>query len=177
MRSFRSSSGSWSLEAQSVLAGGIGQGGDPAAVGVPTAVEDDGVDASGLGALGDQLTDAHAVGLLVTVDRTHIGFDRRRGGRRQVGDEAGRLYVSDTSRQAAEHVASRAELLRDRCAQRVRQAGAAGLTADEAADALGESVLSIRPRFTELLRLAKIKDSGQRRRNDSGRSAKVWVAA
>ena len=83
----------------------------------------------------------------------------------------------DTSRQAAEHVASRAELLRDRCAQRVRQAGAAGLTADEAADALGESVLSIRPRFTELLHLSRIKDSGQRRKNGSGRSAKVWVAA
>ena len=75
MRSFRCSQ-SQSLETQSVLAGGIGQGGDPAAVGVPTAVEDDGVDAGGLGALGDQLTDADAVGLLVALDRTHVGLDR-----------------------------------------------------------------------------------------------------
>jgi len=83
----------------------------------------------------------------------------------------------DTSRQAAQHVASRVELLRDRCALRVRQAGAQGLTADEAAELVGETVLAIRPRFTELLHLGKIKDSGTRRKNDSGRSAKVWVSA
>ena len=47
----------------------------PAAVGVATAVEHDGLDAGGLGALGDQLTDPHAVGLLVAVDRTHVGLD------------------------------------------------------------------------------------------------------
>lgn len=83
----------------------------------------------------------------------------------------------DTSRKAADHVASRAELLRDRCAALVGAYAQVGRTADEAAADLGESILSIRPRFTELLHMGRIKDSGQRRRNESGRSAKVWVAA
>ncbi len=83
----------------------------------------------------------------------------------------------DTSKQAADHIASRTGLLRDMCAERVQRAGCAGMTADEAAEAIGESVLAVRPRFTELLRLGCIRDSGQRRRNDSGRSAKVWCAA
>lgn len=83
----------------------------------------------------------------------------------------------DTSRLAARHVASRVEALRDRCLSKVKAAGSDGLTADEAAELVDETVLSIRPRFTELLRDGKIKDSGLRRRNDSGRSAKVWVAA
>jgi hypothetical protein len=83
----------------------------------------------------------------------------------------------DTSRKAATSVKDRASLLRDRCFGRVRLAGAAGLTADECADQVGESILSIRPRFTELKALGRIADSGQRRRNESGRNAKVWVVA
>lgn len=83
----------------------------------------------------------------------------------------------DTSRLAADSVAGRAGLLRERCRGLVADAGDAGMTADEAAARLGETVLSVRPRFTELLRAELIKDSGQRRRNDSGRSAKVWVVA
>lgn len=51
-----------------------------------------------------------------------------------------------------------------------------GLTADEGAEILGESILSIRPRFSELSALGQIVDSGIRRRNASGRSAVVWVA-
>lgn len=81
----------------------------------------------------------------------------------------------DTSRQAAESVKDRSSQLRDRCLRMVRQAPR-GCTADETAAALNETVLSIRPRFTELLRLGHIRDSGHRRRNESGRSAKVWVA-
>jgi predicted ArsR family transcriptional regulator len=83
----------------------------------------------------------------------------------------------DTSRKAAEHVACRAELLRSNCLEIVRASGQEGCTADEAATDLGESVLSVRPRFTELLKLGKITDSGLRRRNASGRSAKVWRVA
>src|ERR1700744_167818 len=63
MRSFPSCS--CSSELQSVLARGVSQRGDPSAVGVSAAVEDDAVDACGLGALGDQLTHPHAVRLLV----------------------------------------------------------------------------------------------------------------
>ena len=42
---------------------------------------------------------------------------------------------------------------------------------------LGESVLAIRPRFSELRALGQITDTGARRINDSGRSAIVWRAA
>lgn len=52
-----------------------------------------------------------------------------------------------------------------------------GLTTDECADRLGETVLSIRPRFTELMNGGWIEDSGKRRKNLSGRSATVWMVA
>jgi hypothetical protein len=47
-------------------------------------------------------------------------------------------------------------------------------TADEAAGWLGRSVLSIRPRFTELLRFRQIHRTGERRANASGRMAHVF---
>lgn len=49
-------------------------------------------------------------------------------------------------------------------------------TADEAAAVLGETVLAIRPRFSELKRLGRIVETEQRRKNTSGRSAIVWRA-
>src|ERR1700712_3784440 len=76
MQSFRFQS----LEFQPALARGIRQRSDPAAVGVAAPIEDHGVDARGLGALGDQLADPNAVGLLVAVDRTHVRLDGRRRG-------------------------------------------------------------------------------------------------
>lgn len=48
------------------------------------------------------------------------------------------------------------------------------MTADQCARFLGESVLSIRPRFSELRAKGLIADSGMRAKNDSGRSAVVW---
>lgn len=51
-----------------------------------------------------------------------------------------------------------------------------GVTADECAGRLGLSILSVRPRFSELARLGKVRDTGERRKNASGRSAIVWQA-
>jgi hypothetical protein len=51
------------------------------------------------------------------------------------------------------------------------------LTADECAAEVGKSLLSIRPRLTELLALGKISDTGTTRTNDSGKQATVWRAA
>lgn len=48
------------------------------------------------------------------------------------------------------------------------------MTADECAAAMGLSVLSVRPRFSELKRLGRIAETGQRRPNASGRMAAVW---
>jgi hypothetical protein len=47
-------------------------------------------------------------------------------------------------------------------------------TADEIAARLRRSVLSIRPRVSELKAMKEITTTGERRRNDSGMSASVW---
>lgn len=49
-----------------------------------------------------------------------------------------------------------------------------GLTADEVAIDLDLSVLTVRPRVSELHRDARIEDTGLRRRNQSGMTATVW---
>lgn len=79
----------------------------------------------------------------------------------------------ETSRDAAQHAAEAAPLLRARALEVLERSN--GLTADEVAGRLGFSILSIRPRITELSRLGKVRDSGVRRRNASGRNAIVWA--
>src|SRR6478672_13690375 len=64
MQSFRYQSS----ELQPAFARGVGERRDAATVGVAAAVEHDLLDACGLGTLGDELSDPHAVGLLVSVD-------------------------------------------------------------------------------------------------------------
>lgn len=79
----------------------------------------------------------------------------------------------DTSRAAADDAAETAPQLRARALAVLERSN--GLTADEVAGRLGLSILSIRPRVTELSRLGKVRDSGQRRQNASGKSAIVWA--
>lgn len=50
------------------------------------------------------------------------------------------------------------------------------MTADETAAKFGVSVLACRPRFSELLALNLIADTGQTRKNISGLKASVWKA-
>lgn len=80
----------------------------------------------------------------------------------------------DTSRVAAAEIAATAPQLRAKALAIVERSN--GLTADEVAGRLGLSILSIRPRLTELAHLGKVRDSGARRRNRSGRKAIVWCA-
>jgi len=53
----------------------------------------------------------------------------------------------------------------------------AGLTADEIATRLGESVLAVRPRVSELFHAGLIDKTGDRRPNASGLGAHVWKRA
>lgn len=77
---------------------------------------------------------------------------------------------TDTSFDAAQSVD--AKTLRDQC---MKVLAARPVTADECAAYLGVDKLSIRPRFSELLKKGKIVDSGERRVNiDSGKRAIVW---
>ena len=59
----------------------------------------------------------------------------------------------------------------------IREAGSAGLTADELAERLGIDRWSIQPRTSELRRMGLIRDSGRRRPNSTGKMAIVWIAA
>ena len=77
----------------------------------------------------------------------------------------------DTARLAALAAHGRSRELRQKCLDVLE---GCDRTADEVAAILGESVLTIRPRMTELLKTGKIRDSGARRQNDSHRWAKVW---
>jgi predicted ArsR family transcriptional regulator len=63
-----------------------------------------------------------------------------------------------------------------KAALRVLQTHPGGLTADEIAAELGESILSIRPRVSELKRQGLVEKTRERRRNHSGMSASVWRA-
>ena len=49
-----------------------------------------------------------------------------------------------------------------------------GATADEIAYSLKYSILTVRPRVSELRKMNKIVDSGSRRQNSSGRMAIAW---
>ena len=49
-----------------------------------------------------------------------------------------------------------------------------GLTSDEVADLMNESILSIRPRVSELRAQGKIESTGQRRKSVNGNGATVW---
>lgn len=83
--------------------------------------------------------------------------------------------AAGTSSDAAEAMKPRAGILRAKVLDCLREYGP--MTADECADALRESVLAIRPRFSELRALGLVVDTGERRENDSGRRAIVWRAA
>lgn len=78
-----------------------------------------------------------------------------------------------TSAQVAIAVADDAATLRALCLEVITLRG--DMTTDEAAAILGRSVLSVRPRFSELLKMGKIFESGERRKNASGHSAMVWT--
>lgn len=80
----------------------------------------------------------------------------------------------DTSREAARSMYPDASRLRQMCLMALRREVEA--TADEIAAVLDLSVLTVRPRFTELSKSGAIADTGFRRKNESGRSAKVWRA-
>jgi hypothetical protein len=78
-----------------------------------------------------------------------------------------------TSRAAAERVRPRAVTLRDMVYGLLK---VEALSADQCAAKLDKSVLSIRPRLSELLAQGKIYDTGRTRKNESGISAVVWRA-
>lgn len=83
-----------------------------------------------------------------------------------------------TSKEAADSMRPRVDLLRDKVLEAIEQMPS---TTDEVAAMLGESVLSVRPRCSELRKIKKIRPrfvngKAVRRANDSLRWATVWEA-
>jgi predicted ArsR family transcriptional regulator len=83
--------------------------------------------------------------------------------------------ASGTSEQAAASVVTDAARLQ-RAVMSVLYRHSSGLTADQCAEFMGEPILSVRPRFSELQRKGMIEETGERRRNKSGRAANVYRA-
>ena len=81
--------------------------------------------------------------------------------------------VAGPSEQAAEAISGTVNKMRAAVlAQFAQYPG--GATADEVAKDLNLSVLSVRPRVSELKRSGEIKQTGGRRKNESGMTATVW---
>src|ERR1700712_3425443 len=72
-------------ELQATLAGGVRQCGDPTVVDVATPVEHHRGHAGLAGTGGDELADLRRLGLLVALEPTHVGLQRRRRGQRVAG--------------------------------------------------------------------------------------------
>jgi predicted ArsR family transcriptional regulator len=81
--------------------------------------------------------------------------------------------ATETSRKAAGETKPTVEMQRQQCLERLRHGD---LTADEVAAQLHASVLSIRPRISELNAMGRVVATEARRRNGSGKSAVVWRA-
>jgi predicted ArsR family transcriptional regulator len=82
--------------------------------------------------------------------------------------------AAGTSEDAADSAKLVAAYIRAKVLRAVQQRP---MTPDECAETLGLSILSVRPRFSELRADCKIVDTGARRENISGRKAAVWRAA
>tara|TARA_R110000824_G_scaffold34752_3_gene109902 strand:+ start:378 stop:692 length:315 start_codon:yes stop_codon:yes gene_type:complete len=91
--------------------------------------------------------------------------------------KAGAKTQTGPSQQAAQELNKRGrpESLRDKVIASLELYGA--LTPDECADRLGESLLSIRPRFSELSRMGRILKTGNTRPSSQGKSQAVWRVA
>lgn len=83
---------------------------------------------------------------------------------------------SDTSEEAAEAIAPRLSVLQDRVLWYLRSLPVSGATDEQMQVELCMMPSTQRPRRIELVAAGLVKDSGQRRRTRSGRSAVVWAA-
>jgi hypothetical protein len=81
-----------------------------------------------------------------------------------------------TSSLAAGRIAPHDEALRDRVFAFLKANYPAPFTADEVADRLGESLLSVRPPLSELRRSELIEPTAERRANRSRMLARCWRA-
>lgn len=82
--------------------------------------------------------------------------------------------ASGPSEEAAAAIAGPAAVLRGKVLKVYRDVFPQGRTADAVADQLSMSVLSVRPRVSELHRNGQLAKTAQRGKNASGMTATVW---
>lgn len=82
---------------------------------------------------------------------------------------------TDTSEAAAEDMKPSAKFIRQKVFEAIKAADVIGLTTEEIADRTGIEYRSVQPRTSELRVEGRIMDSGQRRKNATGKAAIVWV--
>lgn len=82
-----------------------------------------------------------------------------------------------TSEEAARSFKPTVAALRAVALRHLCDVGLGGLTADETAGRMCCSILSVRPRISELYRMGLIQKTGERRKNGSGMAAAVWRVA
>lgn len=68
-------------------------------------------------------------------------------------------------------------VVRDQVLDAIKSFGSEGLTGHECAAVLDIVKETVQPRISELHTDGQVRDSGQRRRNASGKKAIVWVVA
>lgn len=83
---------------------------------------------------------------------------------------------TDTSAEAAQSLEGVSARIQRLVLAAIRSAGKAGLTAHEVSTVLRLERTTAQPRTSELRRLGRIVDSGQRRPNPNGKRAIVWIA-
>lgn len=83
----------------------------------------------------------------------------------------GHKEIGGASQGAADDIKPRASILRDRCLQALSRRP---MTADEVAAAIGEDILSVRPRITELHRMGLAFKTDARRPSSNGKPQTVW---
>jgi predicted HTH transcriptional regulator len=79
-----------------------------------------------------------------------------------------------TSDEAARAIAPRIAVLQGKALGALRDRGPH--TADQVAEILGEDVLTIRPRISELFKMNKIEKTGGRAPSSRGRASWIWRA-
>ena len=85
--------------------------------------------------------------------------------------QPGYKEVGATSQAAAQTIASKTENVRELVWRTISVHGA--MTADEVAARLGISILTVRPRCSELVKMGQLIKTGIRRENQSGMKAHV----
>jgi hypothetical protein len=118
-----------------------------------------------------------------TLAKWGVDWPPRRGWKRRlIAQSTGRYPYypgrkAERSRPSADKIAPHAKTVRRSAVAAFVAAYPAGMTADELADRLGESILTVRPRVSELHVAGLVEPTAQRRSsNDSGHGATVWIA-